>query len=51
VPARRDNFGQKIEKMIMFKVNLSLEMLANFVKYVPNNKVRTFIFENKYRLQ
>jgi hypothetical protein len=43
-------FDKKIEKMTMFKAYLSLVMLANFVKTVPNNKVRTFIFKNKYGL-
>jgi hypothetical protein len=41
---------KKIEKMTMFKAYLSLVKLANFVKAVPNNKVRTFIFKNMYGL-
>jgi hypothetical protein len=41
---------KKIEKMTMCKAYLSLVMLDNFVKGVPNNKVRTFIFKNMYGL-
>ena len=41
---------KKIEKMTMCKTYLSLVMLANLVKAVPNNKVRTFIFKNMYSL-
>ena len=41
---------KKIEKMTMCKAYLSLVMLANFVKAAPNNKVRTFIFNNMYGL-
>jgi hypothetical protein len=31
--------SKKIEKMTMCKAYLSLVMLANFVKSIPNNKV------------
>jgi hypothetical protein len=31
--------NKNIEKLTMFKAYLSLGMLANFVKTVPNNKV------------
>jgi hypothetical protein len=41
---------KKIEKMTMCKAYLSLVMLDNFVKGVPNNKIRTFIFKNMYGL-
>jgi hypothetical protein len=41
---------KKIEKLTMFKAYLSLVMLTNFVKGIPNNKVRTFIFKNMYGL-
>jgi hypothetical protein len=41
---------KKIEKMTMCKAYLSLVMLDNSVKTVPNNKVRTFIFKNMYGL-
>jgi hypothetical protein len=41
---------KKIEKMTMCKAYLSLVMLNNFVKTVPNNKVRTFVFKNMYGL-
>ena len=41
---------KKIEKMTICKAYLSLVMLANFVKTVANNKVRTFIFKNMYGL-
>ena len=37
---------EKIEKTTIFKANLSLVLLTNLVKAVPNNKVRTFIFKN-----
>jgi hypothetical protein len=36
--------------MTMCKAYLSLVMLANFVKSIPNNKVWTFIFKNMYGL-
>ena len=42
--------NKKIEKMTMCKAYLSLVMLANFIKTVPKNKVRTFIFKNMYGL-
>ena len=41
---------KKIAIITMFKAFLSLVMLANFVKGVPNNKVQTFIFKNVYVL-
>ena len=44
------NLDKKIEKMTMCKAYLNLVMLANFVKTVPNNKVRTFIFKSMYGL-
>ena len=34
----------------MCKAYLSLVILANFVKTVPNNKVQTFIFKIMYGL-
>jgi hypothetical protein len=41
---------KKIEKNTMCKAYLSLVMLANFIKTVPCNKVRTFILKNMHGL-
>ena len=50
VQASGITLNKKIEKMTKCKAYLSLVMLDNFVKDVPNNKVRTFIFKNMYGL-
>jgi hypothetical protein len=46
----RITLDKKIAKMTMCKAYLSLVILDDLVKAVPNNKVQTFIFKNMYGL-